>query len=119
MEPMQENNLESKEGKITFDQSIPPQNNNNTSTNTNNNSNNENTYDRKSSKKKPPFVLGGRFFLLNWLYLWAFPLIHRCRSQKNIKKILLTLANVLSAKQNGEDLDAKWTQEKANAAAEN
>ncbi|KAG0028464.1 Multidrug resistance-associated protein 1 [Podila clonocystis] len=122
IESMQENNLESKEGKIAFDQSIPPQANNiNTNTNTNNNNNNIKTYSRTSRtiSNKPPFVLGGRFFLLNWLYLWVFPLIHRCRSQKNIKKILLTLANVLSAKQNGEDLDAKWTEEKAKAAAQN
>ncbi|KFH71738.1 hypothetical protein MVEG_02033 [Podila verticillata NRRL 6337] len=118
---MQEVNLESKEGKIAFDQNTAPQNNNTTTTNNNNSANNYNRtpVTRPSSKKKAPFVLGGRFFLLNWFYLWAFPLIHRCRSQKNIKKILLTLANILSAKQNGEDLDAKWTQEKANAVAQN
>ena len=77
----------------------------------------------KSSKriitpKTKPFVLGGRFFLLDWLYLWVFPLIHRCREQKSIKKILLQLANVLTAKKNGEDLDVKWAQEKASAASE-
>ncbi|KAF9937640.1 Multidrug resistance-associated protein 1 [Mortierella alpina] len=70
-----------------------------------------------SDSKKPPFVLGDRFFLLNWLHLWAFPLIHRCRQQKNIKKILLSLATLLTARKNGDDLEAKWEQEKANAAA--
>ncbi|KAG9324786.1 hypothetical protein KVV02_004659 [Mortierella alpina] len=70
-----------------------------------------------SDSKKPPFVLGDRFFLLNWLHLWAFPLIHRCRQQKNIKKILLSLATLLTARKNGDDLEAKWEQEKASAAA--
>ncbi|KAF8946123.1 Multidrug resistance-associated protein 1 [Haplosporangium gracile] len=72
---------------------------------------------RVSTPKKKPFILGGRFFLLNWFYLWIFELIHRCREQTNIKKILLKLANVLTAKTNGEDLDVKWSQEKASAAA--
>lgn len=72
---------------------------------------------RVSKPKKKPFVLGGRFFLLNWFYLWAFGLIHRCREQTNIKKILLKLANVLTAKKNGEDLDVKWSREQASAAA--
>ncbi|KAF9148723.1 Multidrug resistance-associated protein 1 [Linnemannia schmuckeri] len=72
---------------------------------------------RVSTPKKKPFILGGRFFLLNWFYLWVFGLIHRCREQSNIKKILLKLANVLTAKTNGEDLDVKWSKEKASAAA--
>ncbi|KAF9117765.1 Multidrug resistance-associated protein 1, partial [Mortierella sp. 14UC] len=72
---------------------------------------------RTSTPKKKPFILGGRFFLLNWFYLWVFGLIHRCREEKNMKKILLKLANVLSAKKNGEDLNVKWSQEKAAAAA--
>ncbi|KAG0270802.1 hypothetical protein BGZ95_001509, partial [Linnemannia exigua] len=75
------------------------------------------TVKRVSTPKKKPFILGGRFFLLNWFYLWVFGLIHRCREQKNIKKIVLQLANVLTAKTNGEDLDVKWSQEKASAAA--
>ncbi|KAF9964122.1 Multidrug resistance-associated protein 1 [Mortierella alpina] len=73
--------------------------------------------DVSSDSKKQPFVLGDRFFLLNWLHLWAFPLIHRCRRQMNIKKILLSLATLLTARKNGDDLEAKWEQEKANAAA--
>ncbi|KAI1315909.1 Multidrug resistance-associated protein 1 [Mortierella claussenii] len=72
---------------------------------------------KRTSTKKPPFVLGGRFFLLNWFYLWIFQLVHRCRQQTNIKKILLKLADVLTAQKNGEDLDAKWVQEKEQAAA--
>ncbi|KAF9903567.1 Multidrug resistance-associated protein 1, partial [Linnemannia zychae] len=75
------------------------------------------TAKRISTPKKKPFILGGRFFLLNWFYLWVFGLIHRCREQTNIKKILLKLANILTAKKNGEDLDVKWSQEKASAAA--
>lgn len=72
---------------------------------------------RLSTPKKKPFILGGRFFLLNWFYLWVFGLIHRCREQTNVKKILLRLANVLTAKKNGDDLDVKWSKEKASAAA--
>ncbi|KAF9933544.1 Multidrug resistance-associated protein 1 [Linnemannia zychae] len=72
---------------------------------------------KRASTKKKSFVLGGRFFLLNWFYLWVFVLIHRCREQRNIKKILLKLATVLTARKNGDDLDAKWAQEKASAAA--
>ncbi|KAG0289698.1 Multidrug resistance-associated protein 1 [Linnemannia gamsii] len=72
---------------------------------------------RISKSKRKPYILGDRFFLLDWCYLWVFGLIHRCREQTSIKKILLELANVLTAKKNGEDLDAKWSQEKASAAA--
>lgn len=72
---------------------------------------------RIPKSKRKPFILGGRFFLLDWCYLWVFGLIHRCREQTNIKKILLELANVLTAKKNGEDLDVKWSQEKVSAAA--
>ncbi|KAG0214931.1 Multidrug resistance-associated protein 1 [Mortierella sp. GBA30] len=60
-----------------------------------------------SSGAMPPFILGDRFFFLNWLHLWVFRLIHRCRQQKNIKKILLELATILTARKNGDDLDAK------------
>jgi len=96
--------------------------------NSNNNNNNVRSDDarkinhipRRSAKNsnnngQKPFLLGDRFFLLNWFYLWVFPLIHRCR-QKNFKKILLQLATVLTARKNGEDLDVKWAQERENAA---
>lgn len=100
---------EFKEVKITpFSEDAPPQPLPTTATT---------RVKRVSTPKKKPFILGGRFFLLNWFYLWVFGLIHRCREQKNIKKILLKLANVLTAKKNGEDLDVKWSQEKASAAA--
>ncbi|KAG0333210.1 Multidrug resistance-associated protein 1 [Podila humilis] len=134
---MQEVNLESKEGKIANNKDHSHVNdinndnvntdgnhsndNNDTIINNNNirNTNTRNGRSRPSSKKALPFVLGDRFVLLNWFYLWVFPLIHRCRSQKNIKKILLQLANVLTAKRNGDNLDDKWSQEKTKAIAQN
>ena len=70
-----------------------------------------------SHSKKPPYVRVDRFLLLNRLNQLAFPLIHRCRQQKNIKKILLSLATLLTARKNGDELEAKWEQEKADAAA--
>ncbi|KAG0217774.1 Multidrug resistance-associated protein 1 [Mortierella sp. NVP41] len=111
--------------EIEIDPPSSSSNNNNNNTNNNNNNitnnavkkNTTTTVKRTSATKKKPFVLGGRFFLLNWFYLWVFKLIHRCREKENIKKILIKLANVLTAKKNGEELDVKWAQEKASAAA--
>ncbi|KAF9200136.1 hypothetical protein BGZ49_009662, partial [Haplosporangium sp. Z 27] len=89
-----------------------------TTTTTNNSNNNQNSITiKRPDSRRPPFVLGDRFFLLNWFHLWIFPLIHQCRQQKDIKKIFLALANILSSEINGNDLDAKWQQELANAAA--
>ncbi|KAG0003754.1 hypothetical protein BGZ79_000079 [Entomortierella chlamydospora] len=70
----------------------------------------------KATRRKP-FVLGDRFFLLTWFHLWVFPLIHRCRKQRDTEEVPIVLAKVLTAKVNGDNLDAKWKQELANAAA--
>ncbi|KAF9109180.1 hypothetical protein BGX27_007889 [Mortierella sp. AM989] len=72
---------------------------------------------KRFSLKKQPFKLGDRFFLLDWLHLWIFPLINQCRQQKDIKKIFIALANILTAETNGDNLDDMWKQEQDNAAA--
>lgn len=72
---------------------------------------------KRFSLKKQPFKLGDRFFLLEWLHLWIFPLINQCRQQKDIKKIFIALANILTAETNGDNLDDMWKQEQDNAAA--
>ncbi|KAF9973091.1 Multidrug resistance-associated protein 1 [Actinomortierella ambigua] len=69
------------------------------------------TITQQRRRKKRLFRLGPRFFLLEWLYIWVFGLIHRCRKSKSFKKLHLRLIGPLTAHRNGSLLDASWEDE--------